>query len=138
MGTLAEFQLSKRAKGLTARRVDAITKPGRHGDGHGLYLEVKPSGSKSWVLLYTFGGRRREMGLGRYPDVSLALARRKTLQLRETLSTGSDPLTVRKRPLSPTFGQIADNYIESTELEKHEAYCAVADDAHSLRRAAER
>jgi hypothetical protein len=80
--------LPKRARGLTARRFDAITKPGRHGDGHGLYLEVKPSGSKSWVLLYTFGGRRREMGLGRYPHVSLALARRKTLQLREMLSIG--------------------------------------------------
>jgi len=105
--------MPKRAKGLTARRVDAIAKPGRHGDGHGLYLVVKPSGSKSWVLLYTFGGRRREMGLGRYPDVSLALARHKTLQLREMLSIGSDPLTVQKKPLSPTFGETADNYIET-------------------------
>ena len=58
-------------------------------------------------------GRRREMGLGRYPDVTLALARRKTLQLRETLSTGCDPLKVRRKPLSPTFGEIADNYIET-------------------------
>ena len=111
MGTPAENQLPKRAKGLTARSVDTTAKPGRHGDGHGLYLEVKSSGSKSWVLLYTFAGRRREMGLGRYPDVTLALARRKALQLRETLSSGCDPLTVRKKPRSPTFGEMADKYV---------------------------
>jgi integrase len=117
--------LPKRAKGLTARKVDTLTKPGRHGDGHGLYLEIKPSGTRSWVLLYTFAGRRREMGLGRYPDVSLAVARRKASQQRETLASGSDPLAVRQRPLASTFGEIADNYIAAHSLSwknaKHQA-----------------
>jgi hypothetical protein len=76
---------------------------------------VKPSGSKSWVLLYTFAGRRREMGLGRYPDVTLASARRKALQLREVLISGCDPLTARERPLSPTFGEVADKYVATHE-----------------------
>jgi integrase len=117
--------LSKRAKGLTARKVDALAKPGRHGDGNGLYLEIKPSGTKSWVLLYTFAGRRREMGLGRYPDVALAAARRKALQQREVLASGSDPLTVRQKPSPPTFGECADKYIaahsSSWKNAKHQA-----------------
>ena len=39
-------------------------KPGRHGDGAGLYLLVKPSGSKSWVLRVQRDGKRRDVGLG--------------------------------------------------------------------------
>jgi hypothetical protein len=117
--------LPKRAKGLTARRVDTLDKPGRHGDGHGLYLEIKPRGTKSWVLLYTFAGRRREMGLGRYPDVSLAAARRKASQHREILACGSDPLAVRQKPVAPTFGEVAEKYIAAHSLSwknaKHQA-----------------
>jgi integrase len=117
--------LPTRAKGLTARKVDTLAKPGRHGDGHGLYLEVKPSGTKSWVLLYTFAGRRREMGLGRYPDVSLAAARREASRQREVLASGRDPLAVRRKPMAPTFGEIADKYIAAHSLSwknaKHQA-----------------
>src|SRR5262245_18934027 len=117
--------MPKRAKGLTARTVETNRKPGRHGDGHGLYLEVKPSGTKSWVLLYTFAGRRREMGLGRYPDVSLAAARRKASQQREIRANDCDPLSARQKPLVPTFGEIADKYITAHCLSwknaKHQA-----------------
>jgi hypothetical protein len=117
--------LPKRAKGLTARKVETLSKPGRHGDGLGLYLEIKPSGTKSWVLLYTFAGRRREMGLGRYPDVSLAAARRKVSQQREILASGCDPLAVRRKALAPTFGDVADKYVaahsSSWKNAKHQA-----------------
>lgn len=41
-------------------------KPGRHSDGSGLYLLVKPSGSKSWVLRVQYGGERRDFGLGSF------------------------------------------------------------------------
>ena len=60
------------ARKLTARYAEAVKKPGRYGDGNGLYLMVKPSGSKSWVLRTVVSGRRRDMGLGGYPLVSLA------------------------------------------------------------------
>ncbi len=52
---------------LTSAKVKTITKPGMHGDGNGLYLNVTPSGSRSWIQRMVIGGRRRELGLGGYP-----------------------------------------------------------------------
>ena len=103
--------MPKRAKGLTARAVETAVKPGRHADGNGLYLVVKPTGAKSWCLLYTHGGRRREMGLGGYPDVPLAIARRTAATHKEILAAGADPLSVGSKPSVPTFGEAADDYI---------------------------
>ena len=79
---------------LTARKVETAP-PGRHGDGRGLMLVVKPSGARSWVLRYQLNGRRRDMGLGPYPEITLAMARQKALEARRHLVDGTDPLTVR-------------------------------------------
>ena len=50
-------------------------KAGRHSDGGGLYLSVTPSGSRSWLFMWTRDrGKRREMGLGSYPTVSLSIS----------------------------------------------------------------
>ena len=57
---------------LSAAKVHAIGTRGRYGDGGGLYLNVSNSGSKSWVQRITIDGRRRDIGLGGYPAVSLA------------------------------------------------------------------
>jgi len=102
--------MPRRAKGLTARLVDTASKPGRYADGGGLYLVVKPTGARSWVLLYTFGGRRREMGLGGYPQVSLAAARRLIQEHRTRLANGVDPLSAAREAV-PSFGEVADAYI---------------------------
>ena len=56
--------MPQRAKGLTAAQVDKGTKPGRYGDGAGLYLLVRSRESKFWVFRYTRSGKMREMGLG--------------------------------------------------------------------------
>ena len=58
---------------LTALSVKALSEPGRHGDGDGLYLYVAPSGTKSWVQRIVINERRRDIGLGSYPTVSLGL-----------------------------------------------------------------
>src|SRR3546814_8077971 len=47
-------------------------RPGTYGDGKGLYLRVKPSGSRSWILRVQHQGRRQDIGLGSVDDVSLA------------------------------------------------------------------
>ena len=57
---------------LSASRVNAISTPGRYGDSGGLYLNVSPSGSKSWVQRIIIEGRRGDIGLGGFPAVSLA------------------------------------------------------------------
>ena len=51
-------------------RVRALAKPGLHGDGGGLYLNARASGSQSWVQRIAIDGRRRDIGLGAYPAVT--------------------------------------------------------------------
>ena len=60
---------------LTALSAKSLSTPGRHGDGDGPYLYISRSGSKSWVQRTVVDGRRRDIGLGAYPDVSLAQTR---------------------------------------------------------------
>ncbi len=85
-----------------------------YADGNGLYLSVKPTGAKSWIFRYTSNGRRREMGLGPYPILSLAGAREKSMELRrDMLLRGLDPLA-HKRSIaaaSVTFEKSALDYI---------------------------
>ena len=96
---------------LTARRAETAP-TGRHVDGRGLMLVVKPSGARSWVLRYQLNGRRHDMGLGPFPEVTLARAREKALDARRQLVDGTDPL--RARPIKPlTFLQAAQELIGS-------------------------
>jgi len=60
---------------LSARKVETVTKEGRHGDGSGLYLYVDASGAKRWLFLFRWDGKLKEMGLGSVSRVSLANAR---------------------------------------------------------------
>jgi integrase len=68
---------------LTAKKIDALTKPRDYCDGGGLYLQVKPSGRKSWVFRFKIAGKTRWMGLGAYPDVGLANAREAAARARD-------------------------------------------------------
>src|SRR5262249_23757033 len=87
--------------------------PGRYGDGGNLWLQVGPGGSKSWIFRFTLAGRRREMGLGPWPAVSLAEARVKAAVQRRLLLDGIDPLAERqarhREPVS--FADAAGRYI---------------------------
>src|SRR5687767_1984293 len=96
---------------LSARKVETAP-PGRHMDGRGLMLFVKESGARSWVLRYQLNGRRRDMGLGPYPEVTLAAARQKALDARRQLVDGVDPLTARPARAT-TFRETAADLIES-------------------------
>jgi hypothetical protein len=89
--------MPKKAKELSALEVQRIKMPGLHAVGvvAGLHLQVLPSGARSWVLRVVIGGKRRDMGLGGYPDVTLAGAREKARAARETIEQGIDPIAVR-------------------------------------------
>ena len=106
---------------LTALSVKALGKPGRHGDGDGLYLSVAPSGTKSWVQRIVIHGRRRDLGLGPYPTVSLAKARGIAHDNRSAVAQGRDPVAEKREarevarkptPPVPTFAQAAAQVIE--------------------------
>jgi integrase len=81
----------------------------KFGDGAGLQLVVSASCAKKWSLRFAHNGKAREMGLGSYPEVSLADAREKALAARKLISTGMDPIAVRRANRAiPTFGELAD------------------------------
>jgi len=102
--------------GLTAVEV-RNAKPGRHADGKGLYLLVKPSGAKSWVLRVQVGGRRRDYGLGSCDIVSLTEARDRALECRKLAKNGLDPSLERKKAQRaiPTFEEAARRYHETVK-----------------------
>ncbi|WP_026296532.1 integrase arm-type DNA-binding domain-containing protein [Thioalkalivibrio sp. ALJ2] len=99
---------------LSARKVDAAA-PGKHEDGGGLRLVVSPTGAKKWVLRVTIRGKRREMGLGTYPDVTLATARDEAVRFRSIAKAGGDPIAERTagKRQTPTFTSCAAQYIRS-------------------------
>jgi integrase len=80
---------------LTAKGIAAL-EPGKYGDGAGLMFVKREDGGAQWVLRLTIHGRRREMGLGAYPDVSLAEARREADAARSKVRAGTDPIRARE------------------------------------------
>jgi integrase len=109
---------------LTAVEVAKERGPAVLHDGGGLYLRVTANGAKSWVFRYQLGGKRRDMGLGSFPEVSLADARSKATEYRKQRQQGIDPLQAKEaerqaRQLTAakgrTFRQVAAEYIASNE-----------------------
>lgn len=118
---------------LSARTVATLAKPGRYGDGSGLYLVVSETGARKWVFRFTFGGRVTEMGFGN-AAVSLAQARGKAVEARKTLAERKSPIEARREAEriaagKPTFGQCADALLEAKSSEwrneKHRAQWAM-------------
>lgn len=97
---------------LSALRVKKAT-PGTYDDGRGLRLVVTPSGAKRWVLRYQIAGRRRDMGLGPWPEVTLERARERALEERRKVKQGVDPLAEKHRVKALTFKAAAEGLIES-------------------------
>lgn len=94
---------------LSARRVESLKNPGFYGDGEGLYLSVKASGSKSWILRTVVFGKRRDLGVGSADLVSLAEAREKAREWRKIAREGGDPYASRNSG-TITFKQATTEY----------------------------
>ena len=88
--------------------------PGRHADGGGLYLYVRPTGTRSWLARLTVDGSRRDFGLGPYPDVSLAEAREAAAEYRRSARKGENPRAVRSRPV-PTVRETLEFVIRDRQ-----------------------
>jgi integrase len=126
--------MPRKAEELGALQVAQITEPGLHavGGAAGLCLQVEPTGGRSWVLRVMVAGKRRAMGLGGFPDVKLADARRLAREARETVSKGRDPVEERRaakaRLLAEagrlmTFEQACRDYLAAHEKTwKHPAH----------------
>lgn len=101
---------------LSARKVETVSKPGRHGDGSGLYLYVDANGAKRWLFLFRWEGKLKEMGLGSTSRVSLADARVRAAEARTLLSSKQNPILHRRlgnerQKATPTFGTFVDELL---------------------------
>ncbi len=104
---------------LSAAKVRSISEPGQFSDGNGLTLRVEPSGSKHWYQRVTIHGKRRNIGLGGYPAITLADAREMAVSNLLAIKQGKDPLAEKhqateekKRASAPTFAQAARQVFE--------------------------
>jgi integrase len=93
---------------LSTLKLKSVTKRGRYCDGGGLWLQVGPTGTKSWLLRYMLNGRARQMGLGAFPTFSLKEARERARKARQLITDGIDPIDAK-------HGAIAEAKIEAAK-----------------------
>jgi integrase len=110
---------------LTVKQIAGITRPGAHRVSANLYLQIGPTGTRSWLFRYTFNGTSHGMGLGPFELVTLAEARDKALLCRKMLLDGIDPLAERRTrrtealltaAAAVTFRVCARRYIEAHSI----------------------
>lgn len=99
---------------LTTLEVKNLRQPGRYGDGDGLYLRIAPGGSKQWIQRILVDGTRRDLGLGGYPTVTLADARRlaagNKIQAKTQGKVKREKRTAVQKSSAPTFRDAARQY----------------------------
>ncbi len=108
---------------LTAKEVDAIVTAGRYAAGDGLYLDVKPNLSKSWLFRYQFRGKRTQLGLGGLSKANtLAVARVKALEMASLVARGIDPKKhkeeVKRQALAEQDAEKKDLGLKKNTFEK--------------------
>lgn len=90
---------------------------GRYADGQGLWLIKRSKIAGKWILRVVIRGKRREMGLGRWPDVTIAEARERAAAARRVVRDGLDPIEERKKarelPAAVTLAEAAQGCFEA-------------------------
>lgn len=94
---------------------------GKYADGQGLWLIKRSKIAGKWSLRLVVKGKRREMGLGRWPDVSIAEARERSAAARKALRDGLDPIVEREKtreaPKVVTLADAAHGCFEAKKAE---------------------
>lgn len=114
--------MPKVARELNPLAVRKLSRPGLHavGGAAGLLLRISETGARYWILRTTVGGRRRDIGIGPYPEVSLAQARQQAGEMRLQARNGIDPIAERQsardalktsNARSLTFDDALDRYL---------------------------
>jgi len=112
---------------LTAMKLRNLKEPGRYSDGDGLILVSTKPGKGSWIVRVQADGRRRDIGIGSFPNVSLADAREAAAAVRKQAKAGIDVVAERRKEADPvpTFSQAAvrvhDEHKKSWKNGKHQA-----------------
>ena len=116
------------SKKLSVQQLNSNMDAGRHYDdsGTGLHIYVRKSGSKSWSQKIRFGGKQIELGLGNYPMVSLADARRVAAENKAMAAKGINPKLERAKPsTTPSFREVVElalpSILDELKNDKHRA-----------------
>ena len=120
--------MPKRARELSAVEVRRLSRPGLHAVGGvpGLLLRISDTGAKYWLMRVTIAGQRHDMGLGAFPELSLAKARESGAEIRERVRNGHNPLAERRErrhalisatAKTLTFDEAARRYIGTKATE---------------------
>ena len=120
--------MPKKAKELSAVAVKRLTEAGFYAVGgvSGLYLTVNERSGKSWILRTMVGAKRKDIGLGGYPDVSLQDARERAREAKSKVANGIDPVAERKavqatliaqQKVGMTFEKAVEEYLASNKLD---------------------
>lgn len=119
-------------KAMEIKAFSPSDKPYRKPDGQGMYLEVRPNGSKLWFLKYRIDGKEKRLGLGSFPDVSLADARTARDKARAAIQAGRDPLHDRKMTkierrvgAGHTFKSVADDFVQTKLVASRKAQATI-------------
>ena len=98
---------------FTTATAKSLAKPGMYRADPTLYLAIAPGGSKSWIQRITIDGKRRDLGLGPFPVISLAKARERAFVNRVAIADGRDPLAEKRKARVPTFQEAAKRTYEA-------------------------
>jgi integrase len=101
---MAKITLPGKLSAVKVKQAKPTSKTFKLADGHGLYLEIRPNGSKYWRLAYRFHKKQKTLALGVYPVVTLEMAREKVLNAKRLLDECIDP-SVYKKQQKAALGQ---------------------------------
>jgi integrase len=95
-------------------------KPYKVSDGEGMFLYITPSGAKVWRMAFRFAGKQKELVIGSYPEIGLAVARQKRLEARTLIANGVDPTVAKQEKKlalvaaanAKTFGEWCDEWLD--------------------------
>ena len=85
-------RLSDKLTDVVIRQAKPKEKTYRLSDGKGLYIEIRPNGSKYWRIAYRFNDKQKTLALGVYPDLELSEARKGRKKARKLVKNGFDPV----------------------------------------------
>ncbi len=118
-----EFEILKN-KFTLSNSTEKVLKKNKLADGKGLYLIIKPNGSKLWRFDFRYGNKNQSMSFGVYPSVSLKEAREKRDEARDLLSKNINPISakkIKKASESLTLSMVIDEWLDLRSKSSSEA-----------------